>query len=861
MAAYFAHVGVFDPTNKDEDINGWIDPLDACYQLNGIAPAVAGADDTAAIADDASAQVKANETSRRAFLIAEIGPTGKILREHFNPPHSKEAAMVELDSRLQGKEEKVSDYILAIQRIAAKCNFSAQEYQSKLLYKMKTGVRCKHARMKMKGEADLTYEKAVKIAVGAEVVAAQDEVIQKQFKSQDEQNTSSKVEEESVQKVSSSPRGRGGQFRARGGWNQGSPSGRGQFVARGRGRGFFQSFQGNYRGGYQTGGYSSGYRGGFQQQGRGMPNSRGRGGFYSNVPQGDSNQSRECFVCGSTQHIQRYCPEICWTCGGRGHRSQQCPSSFNDNSNNNGNNSQQNSGEFQHQEKVGYVHQEGNGGAYYEDMFDDNWEPNIPETVGKINCDMKQDQDCVTVTYSEFDLDKCFMDIDENNNNVECDIKQVINEDLYDGVWYDEFEGTWKQECDKYVINDDESTLANNLVYFEVVAQVKSHARSSDSSSVNVYVNVNNQRLKLSIDSGSKETLLPIFMFKDYFRNLRLTPSRAILTSVEGESIKVIGECKVHVTDTKGKSHELSILVVDSRSLKIPLLGRKWLDKICPEWRNKLFCLLGELAEEIVNLVDEASETVVNLRKLFPKVFSKNKNSAIEGFEATIMLKENAVPIIAKEYPIPFYLRERVINKLWEDVDSGKAKIVTQPRWASPMFAIEKPNKDVEVVGNIDTLYDTPLNYEIVSHETRKDKVLQKVADYVVQGWPQKCPEKGLEPYFNNRIFLNLRHDCVMFGDRVIIPSVLRKRVLARLHDGHPGIVRSKMLARNSFWWPGISEEIDNNGRQCQACSIVNFRPASNETVSWPDPGEPWVRVHMDFFDFKSNKFFLLEDA
>ena len=50
---------------------------------------------------------------------------------------------------------------------------------------MKTGVTCKHARLKMKGEAGLTYDRAVAIAVDAEVVAAQDEVIKKHFKDQE----------------------------------------------------------------------------------------------------------------------------------------------------------------------------------------------------------------------------------------------------------------------------------------------------------------------------------------------------------------------------------------------------------------------------------------------------------------------------------------------------------------------------------------------------------------------------------------------------------------------------------------------------------------------------------------------------
>lgn len=314
--------------------------------------------------------------------------------------------------------------------------------------------------------------------------------------------------------------------------------------------------------------------------------------------------------------------------------------------------------------------------------------PSEPEVVGKIF----REGSCVVnntkIDSWQIDLDKCFMELDENcvreqvekgevveeNNFQECPTIEVDYVDEINGVWYDESERTWRQECDERV------------------------AWVSDSKSVNVFVNVNNQRLKMSVDSGSKETLMPIFMFKDFFRNLRLTPSKVMLTSVEGETIKVVGECIVQVTDTKGNVHDLNMVVVDSRSLKVALLGRKWLDAIYPDWRKKLCSLVGELSDELVFLIDSAGDKVVNLRKMFPRVFSKNKSSAIEGFEAQIMLKEDAVPVIAREYPIPFYLRERVIKKLWEDVESGKARIVTQPKWASPMFAIEKPNKDVRII-------------------------------------------------------------------------------------------------------------------------------------------------------------------
>ena len=44
-------------------------------------------------------------------------------------------------------------------------------------------------------------------------------------------------------------------------------------------------------------------------------------------------------------------------------------------------------------------------------------------------------------------------------------------------------------------------------------------------------------------------------------------------------------------------------------------------------------------------------------------------------------------------------------------------------------------------------------------------------------------------------------------GLRVIIPKSLQKKILSRLHQGHPGIVRMKALSRVHAWFPGIDIE------------------------------------------------------
>jgi hypothetical protein len=49
----------------------------------------------------------------------------------------------------------------------------------------------------------------------------------------------------------------------------------------------------------------------------------------------------------------------------------------------------------------------------------------------------------------------------------------------------------------------------------------------------------------------------------------------------------------------------------------------------------------------------------------------------------------------------------------------------------------------------------------------------------------------------------------LMRGCRLIFPTKVRTDILKRIHGGHQGITKCRMLARESMCWPGISTQIE----------------------------------------------------
>ncbi|EGT45549.1 hypothetical protein CAEBREN_25839 [Caenorhabditis brenneri] len=153
-----------------------------------------------------------------------------------------------------------------------------------------------------------------------------------------------------------------------------------------------------------------------------------------------------------------------------------------------------------------------------------------------------------------------------------------------------------------------------------------------------------------------------------------------------------------------------------------------------------------------------------------------------------------------------------------------------------------------------------PVSAHIIRQFSKKDPTLQAVYKFVKSGhWPRSIPkDTPLRDFYNRRGDLYIVHKCVMFGERIIIPTKLRNRVLRMLHRAHPGIVRMKKLARSFVYWPSIDSEIEKIVKSCDQCAAVAKDPTKNTLCSWPLTTAPWQRVHVDYAGPLNGKYYLV---
>ena len=144
-----------------------------------------------------------------------------------------------------------------------------------------------------------------------------------------------------------------------------------------------------------------------------------------------------------------------------------------------------------------------------------------------------------------------------------------------------------------------------------------------------------------------------------------------------------------------------------------------------------------------------------------------------------------------------------------------------------------------------------------MSEGTRKNPVMSRVLDYVLNVWSTYIKDEEINPFFLRRNELSAEQGCLLWGLCVIIPPQYRERILQELHDGHPGMCRMTAIARSYVWWPNMDMDIQGTVQAYGACQAVRNQAPVAPLHPWKWPTRPWSRIYLDFF-FKEGKIMLI---
>ena len=99
---------------------------------------------------------------------------------------------------------------------------------------------------------------------------------------------------------------------------------------------------------------------------------------------------------------------------------------------------------------------------------------------------------------------------------------------------------------------------------------------------------------------------------------------------------------------------------------------------------------------------------------------------------------------------------------------------------------------------------DLNLTRKQLKQETTKDRLLQKVIEFVERGWPQKQQlGEGMTTFFEKREEISFEEGTLVWNGRVIMPSSRRRRSPSEV------LMKKKLRTRLTLLKPDISRKMD----------------------------------------------------
>ena len=148
---------------------------------------------------------------------------------------------------------------------------------------------------------------------------------------------------------------------------------------------------------------------------------------------------------------------------------------------------------------------------------------------------------------------------------------------------------------------------------------------------------------------------------------------------------------------------------------------------------------------------------------------------------------------------------------------------------------------------------------------TQTDDELAILKHTIMQEWPKSIKQVPpvLHPFWMFREELTIEDSLMLKGTRIIILNNQCKAILKLIHEGHLGLSKCKLRAKETVYWPGLNEQLEDLILNCELClkySTAKCKLEPNLTLGQEVPLYPWTKLVTDIFHFKSVSYLLIVD-
>ena len=99
-----------------------------------------------------------------------------------------------------------------------------------------------------------------------------------------------------------------------------------------------------------------------------------------------------------------------------------------------------------------------------------------------------------------------------------------------------------------------------------------------------------------------------------------------------------------------------------------------------------------------------------------------------------------------------------------------------------------------------------------------------------------------------------------MKGPKLLVPAVMRRKMLEKIHYSHVGADSCLRKARDVLFWPGMANAIRDYISKCNICNEYQPQQQKEPLLPHDTPKLPWADVAVDLFTFDSDNYVVAVD-
>ena len=110
-------------------------------------------------------------------------------------------------------------------------------------------------------------------------------------------------------------------------------------------------------------------------------------------------------------------------------------------------------------------------------------------------------------------------------------------------------------------------------------------------------------------------------------------------------------------------------------------------------------------------------------------------------------------------------------------------------------------------------------------HEASQADDTLVILKYTIQkGWPSSIKElpSEIQAFWTFREELTIEDGLILKGTRIVVPSMIQVEILKLIHEGHLGLTKCELRAKETVYWPGLNDQLEKVVLNCQLCLKYN---------------------------------------